>query len=197
LGVTQVLSKDALVTSTLGYTHQAGYLTNPYKWVYIDSLGYPDFEVRPDSRNSWVWSNRYIHHISGWDSALHLDYRLFADDWGIHSHTFEIAWHQPVGHAWRVTPRVRYYSQGGADFYAPFFNDVPASGHFSSDHRLAGFGAMSGGIGISKDWSDWASFEVGFDYYNRAADFEIAGDGASDFADFDAIMMNAGLKIKF
>jgi hypothetical protein len=197
VGITQVLSKDSLITSTLGYTRNSGFLSNPYKRVFIEDLG-AFFEERPGNRNAWVWDTRYIQHIATWDAALHLDYRLFADDWGVHGHTLEATWHQPLGHNWQAIPRVRYYSQGGADFYRPFFTQAEAaSGEFSSDHRLAGFGAISGGVGIRKNWNDWLDFETSFDYYQRSADLEIGGDGESSFADYNFWLVNMAVKIKF
>jgi len=197
VGVTQVLSKDSLITSTFGYTRSSGFLSNPYKRVFIQDLG-AFFEQRPDNRNSWVWDTRYIRHLAAWDAALHLDYRLFADDWGVHAHTFEAAWYQPLGHDWQVVPRVRYYSQNDADFYQPFFTQEEAADEeFSSDHRLAGFGAISGGAVVTKDWADWLNFETSFEYYQRYADLEIGGDGESDFADYNFWLVNVAVKIKF
>lgn len=35
LGLSQVLGKNTLFQSTLNYTHQRGYLSNPYKYVYV------------------------------------------------------------------------------------------------------------------------------------------------------------------
>ncbi len=225
LGLTQVVNKNAVVSAGFDYTRSTGYMGNPYKGVaiaFIDpdrQLGAPKdgynstvytlLEQRPEERNQWNIGGRYVQYIEPLDAALHLDYRFSADDWGIQSHTFEADWVQPLGSGWTVTPRIRYYSQEAADFYAPWLvtqqafsknitdqngnkiiigsdgkeytqlidfnnggnfylvdaqgNRAPASvtavenkrvyydpkklpEHFSSDHRLSGYGALSGGV---------------------------------------------------
>jgi len=230
LGLTQVLDKDALVETSLGYTRSTGYMENPYKAmtvVFVD----PDqqgkrltgkvralLEQRPDERNQLSLGSRYIQHIGMLDAALHLDYRFFHDDWGIDAHTFEADWVQPVGNTWTVTPRVRYYSQSAADFYAPyllskqafsksvfdkttgtsstvFFDPKQLPANFSSDQRLSGFGALSGGVTVNKQFSKAVSLEAGFEYYVHAGSLKLDGGGEGSYSDFNYFMANAALKV--
>ena len=83
------------------------------------------------------------HRFDRIGGSLSGDYRFYVDDWGITAHTFDVAWHQTLSEWLRVTPSIRYYSQGQADFYAPFFNGLPANGFATSDYRMAAFGAFS------------------------------------------------------
>ena len=134
-------------------------------------------EQRPDTRNQWTWDARYVQYVEPFDAALHLGYRFYSDDWGIDAHTFESSWGQPLGRGWTVTPWIRYYSQGAADFYQPYlisrqayetvvfdaqtgdlieiipFDPKKLPAHFSSDHRLSGYGALSGGLIVSKEFA--------------------------------------------
>ena len=139
--VTQILGKDALVESGVGYTRSTGYLANPYKvvdFVFVDPNQTPTemggglppllapqvqavLEQRPGLRNQITWDARYVQYIEPLDAALHFDYRFYHDDWGINSHTFQLDWGQPLGGGWTVTPRFRYYSQTAADFYQNYF----------------------------------------------------------------------------
>ncbi|WP_374563894.1 DUF3570 domain-containing protein [Nitrosomonas sp.] len=65
--------------------------------------------------------------------------------------------------------------------------------NFSSDHRLAGFGALSGGVTLSKLIGRGIALEAGFEYYTRASSMQI-GSGNNSFADFDYYVANAALK---
>lgn len=271
-GVTQILSKESLVETTVGYTRSTGYLSNPYKVmtvVFVD----PDsatpnsdgrlfgnvkalMEQRPDERNQWDFGANYIHHIDSIDAALHLKYHFSHDDWDINAHTFEADWVQPLGSGWTIAPRIRYYSQSAADFYRPYlvseqafsktaiddqgreiwidadnpnngveyfrdenFNLVDANGnfvdestvnvrsktlpydhnqlpaHFSSDQRLSGFGALSGGVTISKQFTRGINLELGFEYYTHAGSLKLGGGGEGDYTDFNYYVANATLNV--
>jgi hypothetical protein len=268
LGLTQVLNEKALLEAGIGYTRSTGYMANPYKTVetvFIDpaqtgevlsGLAISLLEKRPDERNQWTEHLRYVQHIDELEAAFHFDYRFFHDDWGINAHTFEANWVQPIGNDWSITPKIRYYSQGAADFYTPYmvssqafrknavdqngrpilveannpnngnvyfrdndFNLVDANGrivdetvinpvpkiispdrnklptHYSSDHRLSGFGALSGGITISKQFAKGVTVEAGAEYYTHAGSLKFGGGGEEAYADFNSYMVNAVLKV--
>ncbi|MCW5606698.1 MAG: DUF3570 domain-containing protein [Nitrosomonas sp.] len=67
--------------------------------------------------------------------------------------------------------------------------------NFSSDHRLAGFGALSGGFTLNKQLAKGIALEAGFEYYTRASAFKLGGGGGNGFADFDYYVANAALKL--
>ncbi len=234
LGLTQVLNKSALVEFSAGYTRSTGYLANPYKTVttvFVDPAKAPNndgvysgdiralMEKRPDQRNQLLTGLRYVQHIDALNSALHLDYRFFHDDWGINAHTFEADWVQPISNDWVVTPRIRYYSQSQADFYQPYlvskqatpgkFQSIDSDGNavvtqlntaqlpdnYSSDQRLSGFGALSGGLTLSKKFAKGVSFEIGAEYYVHAGSLKLGGGGEGAYADYNSYMANAALKV--
>jgi len=242
LGLTQVLNKDAVLELNMGYIRSTGFMANPYKLVYafnFEALPEQDLsqpllfigqqariEIRPDERNQFNWNLGYNQYIAPLDAALHFDYRFAHDDWGINAHTFEADWAQPIGSGWTVTPRVRYYSQSGADFYTPFLTilttgyDTPALDsngdaildgdgnpvtnhidttkvpkYYSSDQRLSGFGALSGGVTVAKQFAKGVSLETGFEYYTHQGSLKIGGGGEQDFANYDYWVANAALKI--
>ena len=66
--------------------------------------------------------------------------------------------------------------------------------HFSSDHRLAGFGSLSGGVVLSKLLGKGVALEAGFEYYTRASAMQIGGNGNGGYADFDYYVANAAIK---
>jgi Protein of unknown function (DUF3570) len=228
-GVSQVISKSALVSADFNYTRSTGYMANPYKltqFFYVDPAEFQSkefvrpnvdafLERRPEVRNQWGVGGRYVQYINPLDAALHFDYRFSADDWGIQAHTFEADWVQPLGSGWTVTPSVRYYSQDAADFYTPYVvlkekrergeilvngnpgnittNKLPSA--FSSDHRLSGYGALSGGVTVTKQFAKGLTLETGFEYYTHQGSMKIGGGGEGAYADFDYWLANAALKV--
>ncbi len=230
LNFTQVISKDALLKLGMAYTRSTGYLANPYKYSAVydvasrndlgDWIEYGSgkvlLEQRPDERNLWQWQTGWVQHIAPLDAALHYDYSFAHDDWGIHAHTFEADWVQPVGEGWTITPRIRYYSQSAADFYGayifgsgetldmnpdpqnpdyPNIKMVKPPDNFSSDQRLSGFGALSGGVTVAKEFAKGIRLETGFEYYTHQGSLKLGGGGEDSFADYDYWVANAALKV--
>ncbi len=174
-------------------------------------------EQRPDTRNQWTWDTRYVQYIAPFDAALHLGYRFFSDDWGIDAHSFELSLVQPLSQGWTVTPWVRYYSQDAADFYRPFvisrqaptktvcddagqcrdlpFDPEKLPDEFSSDHRLSGYGALSGGLNVSKEFATGVRLDAGFEYYTHEGGLKLGGGGEGEYADFDYYQVNAALHV--
>jgi Protein of unknown function (DUF3570) len=221
LGLSQILDQNSLLSVDLNYNRSTGYLGNPYKLVYIffrdefTSLP-PGFfatsgnsnaflEVRPDERNLFNWHFGLDRYIEPLDAALHFNYNFAHDDWGINAHTFEADWVQPLGAGWSVTPRIRYYSQSAADFYTTGIftsfqyddlNRIILPKSYSSDQRLSGFGTLSGGLTLAKQFSKGISLETGFEYYTHQGSLKIGGGGEQAFADYDYWVANAALKVK-
>lgn len=213
LGLSQVLSKQSLLRLSGNFTHSDGYLSNPYKKVFIqygESLDLENggfdrifYENRPGKRDQWSLSVGYIQYIEATDASLHLDYRFFTDSWDIVSHTFEAAYYQPLDAGWMLEPRLRYYSQTGARFYQLYYAAPRLDGHYSSDFRLADFGALSAGLKLSREWRSPAKvFEniklaAGFEYTAHAAALHLGGQSASDITDFNYVLFTGSVKITF
>ncbi|NOT11504.1 MAG: DUF3570 domain-containing protein [Methylococcaceae bacterium] len=231
LGVSQVIDKDSLILSNITFGYHSGFLTDPYKQVTfygsqeISGIPFPlplpenglsIQEKRPRERFEWAWLTQYVRHFEQFNhAALHTDYRFSTNDWGVNAHTVEFSWHQPVADGWQVIPRFRYYSQDQADFYQPVFDGTvifdPVSessiaknmGAYSSDYRLAGFGTVSGGIKLSKEFTDLKplahlKFQTGFEYYAHKSEFQLGGtnhDG--NFADFGYYLLTASVNLKY
>ncbi len=70
-----------------------GFLSDPYKRAYIESIGDTVPDSRPGDRKQFTWLTKYRHHVSILDGTLHVDYRLYVDDWSVNSHTFDVAWY--------------------------------------------------------------------------------------------------------
>ncbi len=80
----------------------------------------------------------------------------------------------------------------------PSLRDYDASllpTHFSSDHRLSGFGSLSAGLTLRKTWRNSVALEIGAEYYDRSSDLAFGDKGNSAYADFDFWTANAALTI--
>lgn len=181
-------------------------------------------EQRPEQRNQWNFNTRYVQYLENLDAALHLDYRFYHDDWGINAHTFQLEWAQAFGDGWQITPKVRYYSQDAASFYQPYLLSKQAyqkplydetgmpifdengiktvsydpgklPGYFSSDQRLSSYGALSGGVTVSKKFAKGLTLEAGFEYYTHQGGLKLGGGGEGKYADFNYYTVNAALKV--
>ena len=224
----QKAGSPTLVATTIP-SRGTGFMENPYKttWLFgaapgpattvladgtglFGAHGQQFIEQRPDVRNQWNWTLRWVQYVEPTDGALHLDYQFARDDWGIKAHTIAAEWVQPLGAGWSLAPRVRYYSQSSADFYRAYFvvkrSDVAPTtyqgnpdgyvlpGNFSSDQRLSGYGTLSGGVTLSKQVLKGVGLETGFEYYTHQGSLKLGGGGEQGFADFDYWVANAALK---
>ncbi len=197
VGLTQVLDKYSLAQVNLSYTDGQGYLTDPYKDVFVLDSNSVLPEQRPDERHQWNLLGRYIRFFPGPDGALHLDYRYSQDDWGLSANTLETSWIQTLGAGWQSTLGVRYYSQGQADFYQDYFDSLPTNGRYSSDYRLATFGALGYRLRLSKSLSESIRIDAGVEYYDRRVGLALTGTDNGDFADYDFVTFNVGWKLSF
>jgi len=214
LGFSQITSKKSLLRLSANYTLSKGYLSNPYKKVFIQGLAVGSdlqnggfnkvfYENRPDKRNQWSVSLGYIQYFSALDSSLHLDYRFFTDSWDIVSHTLEAVYHQPLAKGWMLIPRLRYYTQTDAHFHQNYYSEARADNHYSSDFRLAEFGSLGGGLKLTKEWQRVSSLtesiklEAGFEYTAHAANLKLGHHRSSSVTDFEYVLFTAAIKIQF
>jgi hypothetical protein len=172
-------------------------LTDPYKYVFVLDSDSVLLEQRPDERHLWNLLGRYVRYFPAWDSSLHVDYRYSWDDWGVRAHTLDTAWTKSLADGWLITLGARYYSQHQADFYADYFAGLPAAGHYSSDYRLATFGALGYRLRLSKELTDSIRIDAGVEYYDRRVDLALWETSNTDSTDYDFLTFSLGWKLSF
>lgn len=185
-GVTQILSRHALMQFNYSHGFIRGYLTDPYKVVSVvdDLTGLPaptpgltppdDYgiylnEKRPDSRdtNSIYWKT--VVNIFG--DVLRVSYRYFWDDWGIKSNTVDVEYRFELWGNFYLQPHYRYYTQTAADFYRHSLRDnevVPD--YVSADFRLAEFTGKTVGLKLGVDFSNSTRFSVRLEKYKQTGE---------------------------
>ncbi|MEZ4334044.1 MAG: DUF3570 domain-containing protein [Myxococcota bacterium] len=230
----RLLGRSTRVEGALQFRRAEGYLANPYKVVEVAFID-PDqqflappggfygdvhalLERRPDTRNQVVLSARLLQDVAPIEGAASLRYAFAHDDWGIDAHTLEAEWRQQLGATWLVTPRLRYTTQGAADFYQPFlvsqqaylrivtdpgggfvgvepFDRALLPDAYSGDHRLSAFGVLSGGISIQKRLFRGFVLDLGFEYARYAGSLRLGGGGEGAFARYDTWLVDASLRV--
>ena len=171
-GTALVIDANTVVQGSVSYTDSSGYLSDPYKQAWIQSFSNVVSDSRPDGRRSFAFTARLRHKVEAANAALHIDYRFHDDDWEIQSHTLEASWYQRLSDTWTLTPAIRWYSQGQAFFYEPYYAAPRSDGFASSDYRLSPFGALSGRIDVSKAIGAW-NIAAGFEYYQADERFAL------------------------
>ena len=161
-GITQVLSAQDIVQSNITYAVGRGYFNDPYKAI----------DERPDHRDQLAWLTRWNHYVSSLDATLRLSARYYRDTFGIRAVTLGAEWVQQAG-SWTVTPSLRYYAQGAADFYRgpPFPVGFVFGQPYSADQRLSAFGALTPGLKIAKALPDGWHVDFKAEYYEQRSDW--------------------------
>jgi hypothetical protein len=154
----------------LDYTIENGYLSDPYKQAYVAGSLLPD--SRPGDRRAWAWTTRLLQSVAPLHGAVHLDYRYYGDQWNINSHTVDLAWYQELPDRWGVVPRVRWYSQSQAGWYAPYYSATRVDRLYSSDYRLSPYGALSTSVSAYKKLAGW-DFSLRYENYRSGAGYSV------------------------
>lgn len=170
-GVSQILSRTAILRVGLSYTYSDGYLTDPYKLR----------DKRPSDHSRWAFTTGYRKHLVDMGATVQADYRFYSDDWSMDSHTLTLGWSQPLGRH-TLKPYVRYYSQRAADFFDPVA-DFTAD-YYADDYRLSAFGALTLGLNWQVQLGDWVA-EAQVERYRSNNSWGLyGGDAAPALVDF-------------
>jgi hypothetical protein len=201
-GFSQLLNRAVLIDTSLTYRFSDGYLSDPYKAVWHQDTGSIVSDERPDARHQVAWLSRFRGHVRELGGTMQADYRLGWDDWGILSHTIELAWHQQFGQRFSLTPSFRYYSQGEADFYRPYYDlGENLTSERSSDFRVSAYGAILFGIkGQYRFRTRWTGkrdlmLTLAWDNYFSSEDlsFDQADSEAPGLVDYDTLTLAISL----
>lgn len=177
LGVTQVLSRNAILQVNYNYSSSSGYMTDPYKLVSVldttdgPNLGEPLYHVyenRPDSR-----SKHALYAGTKWavnkEDILNVSYRYMTDDWGIDSHTVDLRYRFGMGGDQYIEPHLRYYTQTAADFYRRGLrNDEVLPQYVSADYRLGNLDGVTAGMQYGRRVGQHGEFRIRAEYYQQS-----------------------------
>jgi hypothetical protein len=154
VGLSQVLTRNLLLSANFETSESEGFLNNPYRKVrYLDqgeARGYgTQFERYPHTRTGNAGSLQLKYYLP-WRAAVDGSYRLYSDTWGILAHTGRLGYTQPAFHHWTFEGRARYYKQNHADFFSDLFPYQNAFNFLARDRELASFTSLT--LGGTATW---------------------------------------------
>lgn len=154
---TQVLTESSLAQLTYEFSHLAGYLESPYRFVGIGGTGL-------GCEGSWVClrervpDDRVRHALAltvrqalTSNVSLGLNYRLYLDSWDMTSHTaaVDLAW--LIGRMTSLTLRYRFYMQSAVGFYRRIYPVLPGlDDYLTRDRELSGMGDQRLGVELAQ-----------------------------------------------
>lgn len=179
VGVSQVLTKNLLMELGLETITDEGLLNNPYRRVrYLTSATTFDYqdEIYPNTRTTNAVALRAKYYLP-YRAALHGEYRVFNDTWGIKASNFELGYTHPLKKNWIFDFKVRSYTQTAADFYNDLFPFVNAQNFLARDKELSSFSSLTFGAGVSYEFakSGWGFIDRGtinFSYNRIAFEYD-------------------------
>ena len=171
ISLSQVLTKDMLLSVAFDTITDQGYLNNPYRRVryIVDSslpcqsggCGYED-ERYPNTRTSNALAFHLRHYLPH-RASVYAGYRYFVDTWSIQADTFDLGYVHTLEDNWLFEINYRYYSQTQAEFYSDLFPYQNAQTFLARDKELSTFTDHTIGAGITYEFGkgDLGVFEKG------------------------------------
>ncbi|MBF0430571.1 MAG: DUF3570 domain-containing protein [Fibrobacteria bacterium] len=118
-GITQLISKSALIEFNLSWSRYEGYLSNPYEVITLienNTFRYAE-PAHPGERNKLAIGSRTRFMITE-RTAIQAGYRFYQDDWDINSHTLRLLFNLYNGKkSILYTFKTRHYLQSKAEFF--------------------------------------------------------------------------------
>jgi hypothetical protein len=172
LSLTQVLSPRLVLRAVASLTVQHGYLEKPYRYVplfdaaaiqsaaadgvRIDLSSFDRYrlparppEEVPDRRVRPAFALRLLRYLPRARAALRIDYRLYADDWGVVSNTLEPSFEGTYGPGLVLGAFLRFYRQREASFWRERYvvEDARSVPRFRSvDRELSRYVTLTRGL---------------------------------------------------
>jgi hypothetical protein len=161
LGVTQVLTRNMLLSANFETVTEQGYLQNPYRFMrYENPLGgyLRAPEKFPHTRTGNAIAGRLKYYLP-WRAAVEGQYRFYTDTWGITAHTTGVEYTQPLRGGWTVSGSYRFYRQNSAVFFSDLFAFPDAQNFMARDKETSALSSDTIAIGASYafpvTWASW------------------------------------------
>lgn len=192
--VSQVIDRKTVVRLAYSFVAQDGYLAKPYRYVPLfapstiaaegggAAIGLDNFgalrlperppENVPGVRLRHAIAARALRYLPSLGGSLRADYRFYLDDWGVRSHTGEVALRVARGgHELALTERV--YEQTAADFWRRTYtvDDGTMPVYRSVDRELSHYLSETTELGFTDRYDRWSWYATGALLYTRYFDF--------------------------
>lgn len=208
LGITQVLTREALLQLNYVRGNASGYMTNPYKIISevdpvtgVNTNGVARTEKRPDKRGSNVIYAQLNYALES--AVLYSSYRYFQDDWGIKAHTVDFKYRKPITERLYIQPNIRLYTQSAADFYrSMLYTTEITPAYASADYRMAKMHTNSVGVKLGYKPLSGGEFTTRVEVMRQDGEQQ-PGDAvgvqkdAGVFPTLDAVLFHIGYTLAF
>ncbi|MEZ5560236.1 MAG: DUF3570 domain-containing protein [Pseudomonadales bacterium] len=161
--LSQIVTKNLIVSLNYEGVTDEGYLNNPYRQVrYLDpaaARGYSyEAEVYPRTKTSSATALRGMYYLP-YRAALKGEVRYYTDTWGVSAWNAEVAYVHPLPDGLTLDLKYRYYDQTAADFYSDLFPYENAQNFMARDKELASYATHTVGAGLSYEFpTGWLPF---------------------------------------
>jgi hypothetical protein len=201
VSLSQILTRDLIVSLSEEIITDDGYLGNPYRgFRYLNTTGGYQFapEKFPEARTSYTTSLNAKYHLPNTRAAVRGSYRHYNDGWDVTSNTLEIGYEHAWQQAWIFDIHARYYKQSEADFYGDLFTNPNEFQYMTRDKQLSEFHSTTIGAGVTYQlpfksaWIDKSSVNLYWDHlqfdYDNYRDASVKGvtPGTEPLYSFDA-----------
>lgn len=201
VGLSQILTRDLIVSVSEEIIADEGYLSNPYRsFRYLNDTGSYSWqkEVFPQARTSYTTTFNGKYHLPDARAAVYGSYRYYRDGWDIKSNTLEVGYERALAQGWTFDVHARYYKQSEANFYSDLFNTPNEFKYMTRDKQLSAFHSVAAGLGVSYElpyknsWIDRSSLNLYWDHlkfnYEDFRDARVKGvaPGTEPLYSFDA-----------
>jgi hypothetical protein len=181
--VSQIVSRNAIVSATYDLAYLDGYQSNPYRSV-VTPGGFVQ-EQHPFKRLRQAIAVSARLYLPKTETTLIGAYRFYHDDWKINAHTPELRIVQQVGATADASVRFRYYTQSAAFFWRarypdptvmplPYYTDDPKMSAFDGQLLEAKLGVLGRTFGLGGTWAR-TRFEGILEYVLQSNRFGNAG----------------------
>lgn len=200
VSLTQILTRDLIVSLSEEIITDGGYLGNPYRsFRFLSGTGYQWQEEKfPEARTSYTTSLNAKYHLPNTRAAVRGSYRHYNDGWDIKSNTFELGYEHAWKQAWIFDIHARYYKQSEASFYGDLFSNANEFQYMTRDKQLSAFRSTTIGAGVTyempykNNWLDKSTLSLYWDHlqfdYDNYSDATVKGvtPGTEPLYSFDA-----------
>jgi hypothetical protein len=161
LSLSQILTRNWLLSVNFETSESEGYLKSPYRsarYLAPDGSVQTEEEVYPGTRTGNAASMQLKYYLP-WHAALAGSYRFYKDTWSILAHTVDVGYTQPLFADWTFDADVRYYRQTAANFYSDLFPYQASQNFLARDRELAQYHDLTLGLGVTWQfhprWPRW------------------------------------------
>jgi hypothetical protein len=143
----QVVTKRLQFSLSGEVIYMDGLLSTPFHRVYFSDTSVPDIERLPSTRLKIPLSIRLNYFASEY-FVIRSYYRFYADDFGIQGHTASLELPIKLSQSFSIAPFVRYHTQQGSKYFAPFEEHVSTETYYTSDYDLSTLTSKKVGLAI-------------------------------------------------